>query len=317
MSSATTERTRKRKTPAPAIANVPGMQAIGPAMLAPRPLPAGLHPVRAWHITENERKWVNGTTLHYAFFNRNRDGKDGAWIGAAAQKAAVRGAFQAWKDSGIGLEFCEVTNREDAELRIGFMADDGCWSCIGRDAIDLVNDADERTMNFDRDLTTPAGWQAALRQIGQALGFRTIENIRLDDAKGEEGLPSALAAFARQAYPPLTRSAEKELLPGHSLPLAVLPGEQANFRIRPLFTRPYTIQLFGACDAVMVLFEELGGLALYDEMDGETEFLAGSDNSGTDNPAVLRVRLHRDREYVLRVRVYFRKTSHALAVLLW
>ncbi len=66
----------------------------------------------------------------------------------------------------------------------------------------------------------------------------------------------------------------------------------------------------------MVLFEEMGGHALYQEMDGEAEFLAGADNSGTDREILLPVRLCRDREYVLRTRMYFRKACQQTGILL-
>ena len=98
MSTLAKKRTRIKKPPPQTETSF-----VGPSSAPPettdcrRPAPAGMHPLRAWHISANDRKWVNGTTLHYAFFNRNRDGQEGAWIGGAAQKAAVRKAFQAWK----------------------------------------------------------------------------------------------------------------------------------------------------------------------------------------------------------------------------
>ena len=105
-----------------------------------RALPAGLPDSRERLIRYVEKKWVNGTVLHYYFFDRQTDGDNGSWVGAAAQKEVVRNAFQAWKDLGIGLEFREVSNREEAEVRVGFMQGDGSWSYVGRDIIDLVPD---------------------------------------------------------------------------------------------------------------------------------------------------------------------------------
>lgn len=137
----------------------------------PRQLPAGLNPDRLRLIRVNEKKWANGTVLHYYFFDRPDDGPRGGWVGPAPQQEVVRRAFKAWKDLGIGLEFREVEDRRQAEIRIGFMAGDGAWSYVGRDVIDIARNPDERTMNFGWDLTTPYGWDTALHEIGHTLGF--------------------------------------------------------------------------------------------------------------------------------------------------
>ena len=112
-----------------------------------------------------EKKWVNHTVLKYHFLENLQ-----AWRGGEDQKQVVRESFQEWKDLGIGLQFREVFNAADAEIRIGFEPG-GSWSYVGRDAIDLVPDPNERTMNFGWDLTTPYGRDTALHEIGHALGF--------------------------------------------------------------------------------------------------------------------------------------------------
>lgn len=137
----------------------------------PRALPPDLHPGRLRLIRENEKKWANGTVLHYYFFDDTHDGVQGSWIGPESQREVVRRAFQAWKDLGIGLQFQEVQDRAEAEVRIGFDQSDGSWSYVGRDVIDLAGDPDERTMNFGWDLTTDYGWDTALHEIGHTLGF--------------------------------------------------------------------------------------------------------------------------------------------------
>src|SRR5215218_8513994 len=104
-------------------------------------------------IVKNASKWVNGTTLHYYFFDKKTDGSvlEGidewrTWVGNKKQMDVVRKAFRAWKALGIGLNFVEVKERQDAEIRIGFMEGDGSWSYLGRDV--LQQPKNSRTMNF-------------------------------------------------------------------------------------------------------------------------------------------------------------------------
>lgn len=133
-------------------------------MVPERPLDEVFDPNRAALIRYNEKKWLNGTVLHYYFFEA-----PAAWKGSAAQKQAVREAFQHWKDLGLGLEFVEADRPENAEVRIAFQPG-GSWSYIGRDIL-TVRDPLDRTTNFGWDLTTPYGRDTALHEIGHVLGF--------------------------------------------------------------------------------------------------------------------------------------------------
>jgi len=130
-----------------------------------RKLDEHLDPGREFLIRYIEKKWVNNTVLHYYFFK-----SPASWRANDSQNQAVRNAFKEWKQLGIGLQFVEVNQPEDAEIRIGFQRG-GSWSYVGRDAIDLVSNINERTMNFGWDLTTPYGRDTALHEIGHALGF--------------------------------------------------------------------------------------------------------------------------------------------------
>ncbi|MPV36322.1 hypothetical protein GB881_04530 [Georgenia subflava] len=103
-------------------------------------------------------QWVNGTRLHYCFMD-----------GPAPQRDAVRAAFAEWKDLGIGLEFAEVAEPGEAEVRIAFDQSDGSWSYIGRDVLQIQ--VGEPTMNFGWDLTTEYGRSTALHEIGHTLGM--------------------------------------------------------------------------------------------------------------------------------------------------
>jgi hypothetical protein len=142
-------------------------------------LPPGLATDRLEAIVQARQKWVNGTVLHYYFFDRDTDGSQVrssngttrfvSWVGAEDQRQAVRDAFAAWKATGTGLEFREVSDRSEAEIRIGFQQGDGSWSYVGRDV--LAQGVDARTMNFGWDLTTTHGRSTALHEIGHTLGM--------------------------------------------------------------------------------------------------------------------------------------------------
>jgi hypothetical protein len=137
---------------------------------------------RARLILQNSNKWANGTTLYYYFFDKKTDGAlvkldDGtrewkAWKGSKNQMAAVRKGFRMWEDVGIGLRFKEVKKREEANIRIAFMDDDGSWSYIGRDI--RTKRKDPRTMNFGWNVATKDrhnGIDTILHEIGHTLGF--------------------------------------------------------------------------------------------------------------------------------------------------
>jgi Astacin (Peptidase family M12A) len=126
----------------------------------PRTMPVirpDLEPGRASAIRLIRSKWVNGTVLHYHFLE-----------GPKAQRDAVRNAFAEWKGLGIGLEFVEVDDKREAEIRIAF-ANDGSWSYVGRDVLGI--NVNEPTMNFGWDLTDDYGRSTALHEIGHTLGM--------------------------------------------------------------------------------------------------------------------------------------------------
>lgn len=137
----------------------------------PRIIPPGMTDERMRLLRLLATKWVNGTVLHYWFFN-----------GPAPQLQAVRDAFTEWKALKIGLEFVEVQNSSEAEVRIGFDQADGSWSYIGRDILGIA--ATQPTMNFGWDLTDAYGHTTALHEIGHTLGMPMSTRARSRASSG-------------------------------------------------------------------------------------------------------------------------------------
>jgi len=320
---------------------------------------------RARLIRTISKKWVNGTVLHYYFFTDNNFGAP------EAQKQVVRQGFQVWRDLGIGVSLEEVDAPDDAEIRIGFLDDDGAWSYVGRDV--LNQGQSERTMNFGWDLTRPGEVDTAVHEIGHTLGFphehqnpnagivwnedaviealagspnfwseeqtrwNILRKIPQDSVEGSRWDPDSIMHYPFEAgmiqepaeyrnglnpapglsekdiaqvqifYPPL-RAGLPQLRPLEPQRLSLEPAEQANFGIVPESSRQYSFRTFGSSDTVMVLFEDDGG---------ELRYISGDDDGGTDENASLRVRLLKDRSYVVRIRLYYRYASGDTLLMMW
>lgn len=157
---------------------------------------------RAELIRISQKKWVNGTTLKYYFFNGGSDGSPASWKGTTTQKNVVKQGFDTWKNQGIGLKFEETNDKNEAQLRIGFMRGDGSWSYVGRDNVDFASSPNERTMNFGWDIGNDP--DTPVHEIGHALGApHEHQNPNAGIVWDEEAVYRALA------LPPNNWSREK------------------------------------------------------------------------------------------------------------
>ncbi|MFI2204181.1 M12 family metallopeptidase [Streptomyces sp. NPDC020192] len=140
----------------------------------------GLTAERLGALLAGRRIWVNGTVLHYYFYDHGSDAsvipapgtgelRRVPWAGGEAPREAVRDCLREWQGLGIGVTFAEVGDRHEAELRIGFQTGGGSWSAVGREA--LAVGRGERTMNLGWDVTGPGERGTVLHVIGHALGM--------------------------------------------------------------------------------------------------------------------------------------------------
>jgi hypothetical protein len=111
-------------------------------------------------------------------------------------------------------------------------------------------------------------------------------------------------AWVATVYPPL--GAPQPIAAMQFERLMAADGEQRDFVIVPEATRDYVIQTVGQADCKVVIFEE---------RDGEPRYFAAEDDSGEPANATLKVRLVKDRRYIIRVRIHYLLTSDGVGLL--
>jgi len=162
---ATTAKSRAARKAAPARPMGKPFCSTPPRPQPPLPAAAAADPRRARAILNTRSKWLNRTVLHYCFFTGNSH-----FAVPKAQADVIRQAFAAWKGLGIGLQFEEVQQLSEAEVRIGYSVADGTSaSAVGRDVLRVP--LNEPTTVYGWDLRTPYGKGTALHEIGHVLGM--------------------------------------------------------------------------------------------------------------------------------------------------
>ncbi len=123
----------------------------------------------------------------------------------------------------------------------------------------------------------------------------------------ESGLSSVDIETVKKIYP-LPEKRLPELRAFESQRFTIAAGEQVDYIINPSTSRKYTMQTFGQMDTVMVLFEIRNGVQ---------EFIDGNDDSGFSYNAKIIARLHRNREYIVRTRLYFSTSQGSGAIMIY
>jgi hypothetical protein len=112
------------------------------------------------------------------------------------------------------------------------------------------------------------------------------------------GLSDKDKEYVKFFYPPLNQDSYTKISLLESKPITVGSGEQQDFIFKPKYSKKYKIQTFGNMDTLMVLFEE--------STKDDPEYLSGDDDSGTENNTFIRLRLLKNRKYIIRIRVLYR-----------
>ena len=116
---------------------------------------------------------------------------------------------------------------------------------------------------------------------------------------------SSDAAWVKRWYPPLAESSPIGVMELERLNAS--SGQQRDFSFQPDSTRDYTIQVIGAADCKIVLFEV---------RDEEPRHFLSADDSGSEANVKIKSKFIKGRTYIIRVRVNYTSTPDAVGLLI-
>jgi hypothetical protein len=85
-------------------------------------------------------------------------------------------------------------------------------------------------------------------------------------------------------------------------------SKQQNYAFTPTETREYTIQTIGQLDTVVVVSEK--------KSNGDLVKIAADDNSGSDKNALIKTKLTKGKNYLVKVKVYYKKPRAKTALMI-
>ena len=118
-------------------------------------------------------------------------------------------------------------------------------------------------------------------------------------------ISSSDAAWVKRWYPPLAESSPIGVMELERLNAS--SGQQRDFSFQPDSTRDYTIQVIGAADCKIVLFEV---------RDEEPRHFLSADDSGSEANVKIKSKFIKGRTYIIRVRVNYTSTPDAVGLLI-
>ena len=136
--------------------------------------------------SEFDKWWEPGRTLRVRFLDGD----------AGVQTKVVTAAKEWCNHANIKFDF---GNDPNAEIRISFFADDGSWSYIGKDALDIAKQ--KPTMNFGwlrPDTAASEVRRVVLHEFGHALGC--IHEHQNPATKIQWNKPAVYAHYAKQGW---------------------------------------------------------------------------------------------------------------------